>query len=194
MITLHFHHSTQENEDFTASGYDFDGEEFIVRGTLDSESLEIKWTITYGADFDVYYTGRLVDEYTIVGTRASGAIENVDFSFVMKKIPAEYLIYRPSPMRLETHDKGEKYRALWVYAISAIVHDVRRKWWTWSLFAARRDVRKAYIELDSRRVVPYKRLELAGWRTGNLNLCTSKDAFFYESLSRYLATISICCV
>ena len=187
MLSLYFHCSNQDGEDFTASGIDFDGDAFKVSGTytaVEDGLPEVKWTIHYGKELKVYYTGRLVDEYTIVGTRAYANPEDYDWSFVMKKIPEEHMIFRPPPMVLESEDRSAKYRALWKYAIAATVDDIRRRWWTWSFFAARRDTRKTYLTTEQERIAP-RNHDITPDLVRNGNACTPKDVLFYESLATY---------
>ena len=314
MLTFHFHLSDSDNSDFTSKGVqpEFDGDPFTVTGIVkpdpDGAVLKCEWKKKYSETDIVYYFGTLVDEYTIVGWIGI-SIYDLDLQFVLKKIPAEYMIYRPSPHALgeplpprppilspdqsptshptngssnegsRAHSvpvidigetKGEvdvtdgdaspeagggvdtnneatvgvaqdvistsdetadvvvdigseivaspdghsaldvgaesvdpngdadpgpagtlvrsKYRALWDYAMSAILHDVRRKWWTWSYFAARRDARKNFLKehVGLNGIFPYDPVHCLQVSATRL-ACTNRDATFYEALAFHLS-------
>ena len=295
MLSLHFHLSHADNEDFTAAGVEFDDDPFTVTGRVGSEAhsrLEVEWTVKYPGSYEVYYFGHLTDEFTIMGS-CGVSVYDLDWQFVLKKIPAEYMTYRPSPYTLGYSSpeqspyaysrgmgtKGDsiahsisdadvehtsvkagetdaaaladarsiddrmpidvdftentasgldglangvsvradaaasadgqsipdvgadvptnrlgaphpKYRALWKYAISTILHDVRGKWWTWSYFAARRNARRNF--LDAHYVGLNGLLLHASpdhiFRASQVRLaCTAADAQFYESLVVFMS-------
>ncbi|KAJ7507291.1 hypothetical protein B0H11DRAFT_197898 [Mycena galericulata] len=64
-------------------------------------------------------------------------------AFVFRRMSPEHLCFAPAPVELET----SKARALWGFAIAAVINDVRRARWSWSFFGERRDNRRRYIEL-----------------------------------------------
>ena len=94
------------------------------------------------------------------------------------------MTFRPSPSLLSQ----SKYRSLWHYAISATLDDVRRRLWSWTYFAARRDVRKRYLEENFRRKRYVLDIPDDVFNAG-LNrirgLCTLKETRFYESICQY---------
>ncbi|KAI1785573.1 hypothetical protein LXA43DRAFT_899499 [Ganoderma leucocontextum] len=191
MLSFRFHLSHADNEDFTAEGVEFDGDSYTVRGHVARETggmPQVEWTVKYPGGYDVRYFGSLTDEFTIMGCRSISEYD-MDWQFVLKKIPAEYMIYRPSPYTLNL---PTPYRELWRYAISATLHDVRRKWWTWTYFAARRDARKNflnthYIGLNG-FFPPNEPEPVHTYQANQARLaCTAADAQFYESLAVYLS-------
>ena len=298
MLTFDFRPSDTGNEDFKAEGVDFRGDSFTVIGMVEPEAdgvLRLEWKKLYPKGDIFYYSGTLVDEYTITGWLGH-SVDYFEWQFVLKKIPAEHMIYRPRPRTLdllppprplrsvsispylhpraasvdggsETHlildehadetsdadklkadgdaqtdsgpktdtlsepedrtdDKGSvnpeaaastdgrltpdaggssaagpstsievlrrnlKYCALWQYAILAIRYDVRRKWWTWSYFASRRDARKKYLETHQilHGTFPYDSHHSFKVSEARLAL-TSQDARFYEALAIHLSKL-----
>ncbi|KAH9891309.1 hypothetical protein C8Q73DRAFT_650960 [Cubamyces lactineus] len=181
MFSLRFHYSDLEGENFTASGVEYDGDTYRISGrcTVDEDgTILAKFTLAYSGHLVMHYNGRLVDEYTIEGKRGFSADEGDQGDFILKRIPAEYMSLRPSPLRLRD---GNRRLELWQYAISAVLHDVRRRNWSWSYFAGRRDARKLYLKVMSRSFTissPDFREQLARSR----QLCNAQDARFYYTI------------
>ncbi|TFK81228.1 hypothetical protein K466DRAFT_558153 [Polyporus arcularius HHB13444] len=186
MLSPHFHYTVERNaattEDFHGTGIEFDGDRFDISGTVvhsPDGTVFISWTLSYVGDFNIFYTGRLVDERTILGTRSYDLNPtSQDWSFVLKKLPAEDLPFYPSPRELSEN----KYRALWGYAINVTLNNVRRRLWTWSYFVQRREARKTYVELtwdmvDRPSPDHDSRMSAIG------RMCTPKDVRFYDSIT-----------
>ncbi|KAJ6591119.1 hypothetical protein DFH09DRAFT_1138663 [Mycena vulgaris] len=64
-------------------------------------------------------------------------------AFVFKRTLPEHMSFWPTPVELETN----KARALWGFAIAAVIYGMRRDRWSWSFFKQRRDNRRRFIEL-----------------------------------------------
>ncbi len=186
MLSPHFHYTVERNaattEDFHGTGIEFDGDRFDISGTVvhsPDGTVFVSWTLSYVGDFNIFYTGRLVDERTILGTRSYDLNPtSQDWSFVLKKLPAEDLPFYPSPRELSEN----KYRALWGYAINVTLNNVRRRLWTWSYFVQRREARKTYVELtwdmvDRPSPDHDSRMSAIG------RMCTPKDVRFYDSIT-----------
>ena len=185
MLSAHFHYTTERNaattEDFHSSGVEFDGDPFNISGTVvhsPDGAVFVSWTLSYAGGFRLLYSGQLIDECTIVGTRSYDFDPTfVDRSFVLKKLPADHLPFYPSPREMSE----SKYRALWKYAINVTVNNIRRRWWTWSYFVQRREARKTYIELafdmlDNHSPDHSARMSAIG------RICTPQDIRFYDSI------------
>ena len=118
MLSFRFHLSPadNDNEDITAEGIDFDGSPFIVTGRVGAGvhggALGVEWTVKHAGSYDVCYFGRLIDEFTIMGCHGV-SMYDIDQSFVLKKIPAEYMLYRPSPHVLGHAFKSPSLLSLW---------------------------------------------------------------------------------
>ncbi|RPD59334.1 hypothetical protein L227DRAFT_576182 [Lentinus tigrinus ALCF2SS1-6] len=186
MLSPHFHYTAERNaataEDFHGSGIEFDGDPYGISGTVvhsPDGTVFVSWTLSYSGDFKIYYSGRLVDELTIMGTRSYDRNHAVvDWAFVLKKLPAEDLPFYPSPTELSEN----KYRALWKYAINVTLNNIRRRWCTWSYFAQRRDARKTYVELTW-DLVDHHSIEHDARMSAIGRICTPKDIRFYDSIT-----------
>ncbi|KAJ7757039.1 hypothetical protein B0H16DRAFT_1885755 [Mycena metata] len=67
-------------------------------------------------------------------------------SFVFKRLTPEHTCFVPSPVDLAAN----KPRALWAFAIAAVLYDIRKSRWSWSFFKERRDIRKRFVEFHIR--------------------------------------------
>lgn len=146
-------------------------------------NLQIRFCVRYNKEYSTqYFSGLLDDSLAITGT--VGWEEDPathDHRFFLKAAPAgRYLRYRPSPKELS----GNKPRALWKYATSAVLHCVRRQRWTWTYINERRETRLRYIELSIRFSVyghsPNSK-ELAEW-TAYKRAVSPIDASFFRIL------------
>ncbi|KAF7292837.1 VPS13 domain-containing protein [Mycena indigotica] len=117
--------------------------------------------------------------------------------FVFKQAAPEYVCFMPAPAELEpqamegdnTSGESTKPRALWSFAISAVLFQVQRDRWSWSFFKERRNNRKRFIELYirsqegsntfGRNLSNEEREEL--WRLKKS--FTNHDSRFYYSLA-----------
>jgi len=63
-----------------------------------------------------------------------------------RRIPSCYLVVYPTIKEF----RDNKPRALWKFAIAAVLNDIRRDHWTWSYFSQRRDDRNTVISLSLR--------------------------------------------
>ncbi|KAK7042365.1 hypothetical protein R3P38DRAFT_2890069 [Favolaschia claudopus] len=194
MLSMDLKHSSTSNEGvlcFTATGRS-DKNEFKITGearvgaTPDKE-VAVTFTRTFGAHLDPqHFTGTWdASTQTLRGTVKNDDSrtqeEPTEGVSLFRRIKPEYLCFAPSPVALETN----KPRALWEFAISAVLFDIRRKAWTWSYFKARRDNRKRFIQLYIRATKfgkPLSEEEEAelGYVTKTL---TTSDSRFYHSLA-----------
>ena len=179
---------------FKAEGTDYEGSEYIVTGTCTAseEGIKVYWCMEYDGDVTLYFNGRILDEYTLSGNQSySKDVPGAAF-LILKKAPAEYLRFRPSPAELESQPYPFTYalsdttpqdraRALWGYAISAVRDEVRRKRWTWSYFEERRRVRKLWLSQRSSTAGNLSDYEL---REVHL-LTTPADARLYNSMTEH---------
>lgn len=131
-----------------------------------------------------FYCGTLdVSTSTISGSW--GISEDVlghDGTFILKRGPPCVFALRPPPSAFDEN----KSRALWIYATSVVVDQVRTRLWSWSRMKARRDHRMRwsefavrdqghgdYLSNDERK--EYNQLKSA---------MTYRDAWYYIALVR----------
>ncbi|KAI9069628.1 hypothetical protein FKP32DRAFT_1599785 [Trametes sanguinea] len=172
---------------FVASGYSFDSTPYQVSGRCDlSEKggLVVRFTMRPVGKVPTEYTGHLQDELTIVGDRTFLRGPRLWNKFILKRIRGTQMCLRPSPLALTSESHRGRFRALWRYAMSAVIHDIRQRNWSWAYFAERRDTRKRFIEvilqsLDGRNVDVELLSEVH-------RSCTVADARFYHELARRL--------
>ena len=134
------------------------------------------------SSYDVWYSGRLdVLCGSISGTWGSSSDRTTHFGvFVLKRTPSHILRFRPAPSVFVKN----KSATLWQYALSAVLHLVRRRLWTWSYFRERRDHRIQYLALAfregslGRERSPEESVEY--WRLRQL--ISHHDAPFYDML------------
>ncbi|PSS05479.1 hypothetical protein PHLCEN_2v3761 [Hermanssonia centrifuga] len=169
---------------FRASGI-HDGVSFELSGRCHQggdRTIKLTFIIRYSREYrPQYFTGYLDRSGSIVGTEGWEADEcSHSNQFILKRLPARLLCYRPSPMKFEKN----KARALWKYAIDVVLHEVRRHYWTWSYFSERRERRLRYIELSIRFSayghLPNER-ELVEWLIYKQSVL-AVDASFYRIL------------
>ncbi|KAF7341977.1 hypothetical protein MVEN_01784700 [Mycena venus] len=100
-------------------------------------------------------------------------------AFIFRRIAPEYMCFAPAPV------EGKTARALWTFAIGAVLFDVRRKGWSWSYFEQRRDFRRKFIELYIRGTKfgpPLTQEDAAEW-SRVVKFLTTSDSRFYHSLA-----------
>ena len=162
--------------------------------TEEGNTQKIKAVIHYNEDLsDRYFTGVLQEDGTIIGTKGDSGDESThDCLFFWTRIPAELMRFRPLPPYLvpnEDPDKPampNKARAMFDYAIRAVIFQQRKSSWSWSYFKERRDVRLRFLEFsttceinDSTWDSKPKELDAI------LRSVTNPDRRFYDSYWKY---------
>ncbi|KAI9059697.1 hypothetical protein FKP32DRAFT_1541614, partial [Trametes sanguinea] len=111
MTTLFFHaappkqtsEDTEEESEpaygFTGEGTDFEGSEYIVNGTCKAsdEGTVVEWCMEYDGDVTLYFKGLILDEFTLSGEQGYDKESKGNGWLILKKAPADYVIFRPSP-------------------------------------------------------------------------------------------------
>jgi hypothetical protein len=105
--------------------------------------------------------------------------ENFRLPTELRRIPPRYLTVYPSVKEIFDN----KPRALWRFAILAVLNDIRRERWSWSYFSQRRNDRETFISLTVRDLYFGRPLD----EEENQRICiaaqrlTPADACFYAS-------------
>lgn len=190
--------SLSDPQRFHASGI-HDTIPFTVKGRCFQDQdgvLQVRFSVHYNKEYSAqYFAGVLDDSLDVLGS--VGWEEDPathDSRFFLKNTPAgRYLRFRPSPAELQANQP----RALWNYALSAVVHRIRRQRWTWSYINERRETRQRYIELSIRFSVyghsPDEE-ELAEWTTHKRAVSPLDASFFRILRDSRLKTIPTQCV
>lgn len=176
---------------FTASGRYNDTEYTLVGQCTEGTSPGL-FDVTIKQSYPVrfvpkYYHGQFEPASgSLIGTWGYDEDHSANtWSFVFKRIPALYMGFRPVPTVFE----GNKPRALWSFAISAVLYDVRKRNWSKSFFNQRRESKNRFIELQirnehfGRNLDTVEAVELRTLR-GRFN---AADNRFFHSLAAYKA-------
>ncbi|KAI0666294.1 hypothetical protein C8Q78DRAFT_1072526 [Trametes maxima] len=185
----------KESYPFVCEGTDYEGSEYIVNGSCTAAEdgrVHVEWCMEYDGDEVLYFDGLILDEWTLSGRQSYDRDRPEDVFLILKKVPAEYLSFRPSPLELNSQPypfadqvgdvtPEERARAYWRYALNAVQHDLRRKRWTWPYFAERRRVRNLWLDLRSSEAGNLSDEDL---REVHL-LTTPADARLYNSITEH---------
>jgi hypothetical protein len=144
-------HGGADNRGFYGRGYDLD-HVLLITGCLqhDNESLEFTITKEFSDNFysDPIWCVAKFDESsrTILGEWGLTKGSNSG-PLRLCQIPAIFHRFRPS------NDKYAKNRARahWQFALTAVLHQVKRNMWSWSYFQSRFAERRRFVNLLQRR-------------------------------------------
>ena len=190
MISFFAHASTDSGK-FEASGFSH-GTTVTYTGSCDQDSdgnVSVLFTAQYARGFNTeYFSGHMLADGSIAGSQ--GWDDNSSehrFRFFLRRVPDEILCHR-SPIHEFLENKP---KALWKFATEAILAQVRKRMWSWSYFADRRDRRKAWMA-GQLRLFYYGRppsWEETLSRERGLQHMTMRDASMAQSRFDYLLRI-----
>ncbi|KAM5543336.1 hypothetical protein V8D89_003210 [Ganoderma adspersum] len=158
MITFYLHASVDPRT-YGASAVGANGTDYNILGDYtakDDGSVKYAFTQTYVARIPkTYWTGTLEDDGKTLSGMWGYEKDDQQWTFVFKRVPPEVLIDRPHPREFAEN----RVAALWKYARTAVHNQVRRRLFSWSYLAERRDQRKEYLalllkEADSGQLAP----------------------------------------
>ncbi|TCD60695.1 hypothetical protein EIP91_009662, partial [Steccherinum ochraceum] len=197
MDTFHFNPDSASNSTFAHTYTEANGLDsgpFKLTGSCSKDEdgmLKVAWKIDFAAGKGtLYFTGHLDGQSSIVGYSSWSedvSKANHDSLFICRRIPAEIMAIRPSPLELE----DKKYRALWQFAIKYAKREFHKNAWSWSYFAERRRIRERYINLNIRHwwygrpLTTEERVEFLECRKA----LTTEEASFYRGIRDYVLTI-----
>ena len=192
MTSLTFRPSSCDAESFEASGRHYSNEVFSLQGRLSLEpsgTLQVAFCMSFASGPE-YFSGSIDQTGTMIGYRGwdEGVSEAThNDMFILKRVPEAVMCHRPCPDELAQNQP----RALWSFAISFVLEDVRRRSWSWSYFRERRRVRKRYLELNI-RFRDYGRTLNEAESKEYLRLrksLTLADAMYYRSLGDFMTHV-----
>ncbi|KAM5530344.1 hypothetical protein V8D89_015985 [Ganoderma adspersum] len=146
MITFCLH-ASEDHKTFEASSVGANGTGYNILDDYmpqDNDTVQYSFVQAYVARLKrTYWTGTLEDDGQTLSGKWGYAKDDQPWTFVFKRIPPEVLVNRP----LADEFAENRVKALWKYALTAVLDQVRRRLCSWSYLAERRDNRKEYLEL-----------------------------------------------
>lgn len=190
-MTAFFAHASSEDGKFEASGFSH-GTAVTISGSCEQDSdgnISVVFTKQYAKGLNTeYISGHLLPDGSIRGTQGwdSNSSEH-QFSVVLRRVSEETIRHRPP-----VHEFAQnRIRALWKFATEAILAQVRKRMWSWSYFADRRDRRNDWTNIQI-KLFHYGRpitLEETLTRARAIQHMTTRDASFVYSRYEYLLRI-----
>ncbi|CAK5278366.1 unnamed protein product [Mycena citricolor] len=123
--------------------------DFTIEGQCDLSTLRINFKRSFRARLQAqYYHGTWDPEAEILSGSAGFTDDPEDdvVTFVFRRLSPRYMAMAPTPAELQAN----RPRALWRFAIEAVLEDIRRERWSWSYFKERRNRRLRFLELFTR--------------------------------------------
>lgn len=133
--------------------------DLTLRATIikEGKTLNIKAVVDYSKDIaSRHYSGTLQPDGSIIGSQGDVEDETEHTAhFMWTRIPTELMALRPlPPYNVPSKSDGSlvpnKARAMFDYAIKAVIFQNRRTSWSWKYFEYRRDVRNLYLDYCER--------------------------------------------
>lgn len=191
MISMDLKLSTpnDSSQPFTASGR-YGILEYTLAGQcspgITPGLIDVTFKQSYPARFlPKYYHGQFEPgSGSLTGTWGYNEDHSLNtWQFEFKRIPASYMGFRPVPSIFETN----KPRALWNFAVSAILYDVGKKNWSKRFFDQRRESKDRFLDLQIRATHFGRDLdeEEADELRALWHKFSAADNRFYHSLSAY---------
>jgi hypothetical protein len=163
MLSLFFHATVGKEDQLEASSL-HDNVPYTATASVTQEGghSKIKVVIRYANFVVQYLTGFLQAKSTIiVGSQGEDEDESThENRFIWTCASDELMRLRPLPpyMVPNKYDEGEepnKSRAMFDYAIRAVIFQNRKKSWSWSYFKERRDNRVRFLHFLTERKMDY---------------------------------------
>lgn len=197
-----FAHVASPEESHHFEAHDSSGKvDTTLRATVTDKdgTLNIKAVVDYSKDIATrHYSGTLQPDGSIVGSQGNEEDETEHTAhFMWTRIPTELMALRPlPPYNVPSKSDGSlvpnKARAMFDYAIKAVIFQNRRKAWSWKYFEYRRDVRSLYLyscELNELSGSTNPDLADPARNDNVFHRMAALDRDFYESLwDRYWKT------
>ena len=152
MIALDLHVSSANIKEFYCKGIASNGTNWNLTGrsdVLEDGKVQYTFIITYVARFPAQHFFAQLDESGTTLSGVWGSEDEKPYTFIFKRLSSEVMRFYPTPTQLAEN----KARAMWYFAISATVADVRRKMGSWDWLRQRWQTGQRYAELVIRRTV-----------------------------------------
>ncbi|KAI0088301.1 hypothetical protein BDY19DRAFT_190628 [Irpex rosettiformis] len=167
---------------------------FTASATQDGNARKIKVVICYAQQVeDRHFSGVLHEDGSIIGSQGDSEDESThDNLFIWMRTSPDLMGLRPLPPYLvPSGDSNEsmipnKARAMFDYAIRAVILQNRKSSWAWSYFRERRDTRRRFMEFLTKCEVDDNAYESEPKELDAiLRSVTNIDRRFYDSYWKY---------
>jgi hypothetical protein len=175
------------DHDFKAGAWTLQGRQTITGSWLlgEDDVMQVKFKMSFSNDAliwaSIFFNGVFDSERdALTGIWSQSAkLRSPKGKMEFRRIPPCYLTVYPSIKEL----RDNKPRALWRFAIAAVLNEIRRGRWAWSYFSQRRDDRKTIVPLlvRSRWFGPPLSAEETMKMHAITRRLTPADACFYNS-------------
>ena len=165
MLSLDIHASPTNPKQFQCKGAVPNGTNWELTGeqTVSQDGkVQYSFSIKYAARFSTQnFCGELDENQTTLS--GSWGFDDKPFTFVFKRLSSDVMRFYPSPKELAAN----KARALWQFATSAVLAQVRLKMRSWASLKERWQTGQRYIEL----IISRETRELTAEETAALAKC-----------------------
>jgi hypothetical protein len=195
MVSFFFHAAVGKEHQLEASSFSGDLPYAVTASvTQEDGHLKIKAVFRYEKDLaDRYYTGIIQEDGTITGSQGSAEDESThDNLFIWTRVTDELMCLRPLPPYMVPSKDSEgkepnKPRAMFNYAIRAVMFQNRKKSWSWSYFKERRDNRVRFLQFLNETEMDYNAYSSEPEVMDEiLRSVTNLDRRFYDTAWTYL--------
>ncbi|KAI1785577.1 hypothetical protein LXA43DRAFT_899476 [Ganoderma leucocontextum] len=182
MISLDLHVSPADPKKFHCKGIAHNGTDWNLKGEyIGSKNGDVHYTfsIVYGARFPTQFFSGILDKsrMTLSGSWCRGDWPiDLKFLFVFKRVSSEVMRFYPTPAEFA---KNKRPRALWHFAISAVIHTQVRQNVGWSWLQKRWQTGQRYAELVTRQEISKLTREETIELAGCLRAMTPEEARFF---------------
>ncbi|RDX45005.1 hypothetical protein OH76DRAFT_1457767 [Lentinus brumalis] len=185
MLSVDLHAATSKPGHFVASGSTFSGTRWSLVGETKLSSDRVRlynFTITYAARlWPKSFEGTLSDDGRVFSGTWSSLSDNEGGTFLFKRLSCDIMRFWPL-----FSDHQNKSKALWTFAIHAVLDRVRRQLWSRSWIEDRQAARQQYLRIIRRGDAS---LLTDGSMTKSVERCflamTPVEARYYYTLYEY---------
>ena len=136
---------------YEASDVGANGTTFNIQGRYsvsEDSTIEYSFKRSWSARFrDQFFVGNLSPGGDELSGKWGYAEDDLKYSFIYRRTSPKILIWRPSPAQF----KENRIRALWKYALSVALDEVRGKLGSWSYIKEKLSRRTEYVRIVQRQ-------------------------------------------
>ncbi|RPD59323.1 hypothetical protein L226DRAFT_548402 [Lentinus tigrinus ALCF2SS1-7] len=185
MLSLDLHAATAKPGHFVASGSTSSGTRWTLVGEAKSSPDKgdlYSFTVTFAARlWPRSFEGALTDDGRIFSGTWSSKSNSESGSFLLKRLPCDVMRFWPN-----LSDRQSKSKALWTFAIRAVIDRVRRNLWSRTWIEERQRARQRYLRIirDGDADLETNESEIEAIQRCYLSM-TPVEARYYHTLHDY---------